>query len=59
LTAQGSARDARLAAVVNAINSRQGNAASAQTAGKLGSVVAALLGNAALDRHSNAKARQW
>jgi hypothetical protein len=59
LTEQGPARDARLAAIIDAINSRQGNAASAQTAGKLGSVVAALLENAALDRHSNTKARQW
>jgi hypothetical protein len=59
LTEQGSALDARLMAIVDALNSRQGNAASAQTAGKLGSVVAALLGNAAPDRHSNTKATQW
>lgn len=50
LSAQGPARDARLAAVVNAINSRQGNAASGETAGKLGSVVAALIGKASEDR---------
>jgi hypothetical protein len=58
LSLQGPARDARLAAVVEAINSRKGNAVGAETAGKVGSVVAALLGNAALDRHSKAKVRQ-
>jgi hypothetical protein len=58
LTEQGAKRDARLAAVVSALNSRQGNAASAPMVGNTGAVVAALLGNAALDRHSPAKARQ-
>jgi hypothetical protein len=48
LTEQGAARDARLSSIVAALNSRQGNAAGGETAGKLGSVVAALLGNAAL-----------
>ncbi|MDB5604269.1 MAG: hypothetical protein JWP25_1169 [Bradyrhizobium sp.] len=58
LTEQGSARDARLMAIIDAINSRQDHVAQAHTAGSLTSVVAALLGNAAVDRHSNAKARQ-
>jgi hypothetical protein len=58
LSLQGPARDARFAAVVDAINSRKGNAVGGETAGKVGSVVAALLGNAALDRHSKAKVRQ-
>jgi hypothetical protein len=48
LSLQGSARDARLASVVNAIQSRQGNAATAPRVGNAGAVVAALLGNAAL-----------
>jgi hypothetical protein len=48
LTLQGSARNARLAAVVSAINSRQGNAAAAPAAGNVGAVVAAILGNTAL-----------
>ncbi|WOH58528.1 hypothetical protein [Bradyrhizobium sp. BWC-3-1] len=50
LTEQGSARDARLLAIVNAINSRQGNVEGAKTAGNAGAVVAALLGNSAADR---------
>jgi hypothetical protein len=58
LTLQGPARDARLAAIVDAINSRQGNAATAPRVGNASAVVAALLGNAALDRHSKAKVRQ-
>jgi hypothetical protein len=58
LSLQGPARDARLAAIVDAINSQQGNAATAPRVGNAGAVVAALLGNAALDRHSHAKARQ-
>ena len=60
LSLQGSARDARLAAIVDAINSRHGNAAGGETAGKLGSVVAALLGNAEVEqRRGNAvRARQ-
>lgn len=58
LSLQGPARDARLAAIVDAINSRQGNAATAPRVGNAGAVVAALLGNTALDRHSHAKARQ-
>jgi hypothetical protein len=58
LTLQGSARDARLASIVDAINSHQANAAAAPRVGNAGAVVAALLGNAALDRHSKAKARQ-
>jgi hypothetical protein len=58
LSLQGPARDARLAAVVDAINSQQGNAATASRVGNAGAVVAALLGNAALDRHSKSRARQ-
>jgi hypothetical protein len=58
LSLQGPARDARLAAIVDAINSHQVNAAAAPQVGNAGAVVAALLGNAALDRHSKAKARQ-
>jgi hypothetical protein len=58
LSEQGPARDARLAAIVDAINSHQGNAAAAPRVGNVGAVVATLLGNAALDRHSKAKARQ-
>jgi hypothetical protein len=50
LTEQGAKRDARLAAIVDAINSRQGNAAAGETAGKVGSVVAALLGNAEIEK---------
>jgi hypothetical protein len=49
LTEQGARRDARLMSIVNAINSRQGNAAAGETAGKVGSVVAALLGKSAFD----------
>jgi len=48
LTEQGAARDARLAAVIDALDRRQANAAGAQTAGNLGSVVAALLGEGAV-----------
>jgi hypothetical protein len=48
LTEQGAARDARLAAVVDAINSRRGNAAAAPQVGNSGAVVAALLANAGL-----------
>jgi hypothetical protein len=48
LTEQGAARDARLMAIVKALNSRQGNAELAPTVGNTSAVVAALLGNAAL-----------
>lgn len=48
LTEQGSARDARLLAIIDALNSRQGNAAAAPAVGNAGAVVAAILGNAAL-----------
>jgi hypothetical protein len=50
LTEQGAARDSRLASIVDAINSRQGNAAAAPRVGNAGAVVAALLGNAELER---------
>lgn len=48
LTEQGAARDARLMAVVNAIQARQGNAATAPAVGNTGAVVAALLANGAI-----------
>lgn len=48
LSAQGGARDAHLANVIDAINSRQGNAAAAPQVGNSGAVVAALLANAGL-----------
>jgi hypothetical protein len=41
LSEQGAARDARLMSVVNALNSRQGNAAAAPTVGNTSAVVAA------------------
>jgi hypothetical protein len=50
LTEQDSARDARLTAIIDAINSRQGNAAAAPQVGNAGAVVAALLGNAEIER---------
>jgi hypothetical protein len=50
LTEQGAARDARLTAIIDAINSRQGNAAAAPQVGNVGAVVAALLGNAEIER---------
>lgn len=50
LSEQGAARDARLLAIVNAINSRQANAAVAPQVGNAGAVVAALLGKSAVDR---------
>lgn len=48
LSSQGPQRDAHLANIVDAINSRQGNAAVAPQVGNSGAVVAALLANAAL-----------
>jgi hypothetical protein len=48
LSEQGAARDARLMSVVNALNSRQGNAAAAPAVGNTSAVVAAILGNTAL-----------
>jgi len=53
LSAQGPARDAHLAAIVDAINSRKGNADAGETAGKVGAVVAALLGKAGADELRN------
>jgi hypothetical protein len=50
LTEQGAARNARLSSIIDALNSRQGNAAGGETAGKVGSVVAALLSSAELER---------
>jgi len=50
LSEQGSARDARLAAIIDALDRRKVNAAGAETAGNVGSVVAALLGKGAADR---------
>lgn len=50
LSEQGAPRDARLAAIVDALNSRQRNAAGAETAGKVGSVVAAILGKSTEDQ---------
>jgi hypothetical protein len=59
LTEQGPKRDATFEKIVDALNVRRTNAASvAPTVGNTSAVVAALLGNAALDRHSHAKARQ-
>ena len=48
LSEQGAARDARLLAVVDALNSRQGNATVAPTVGNTSAVVAAILGNSSL-----------
>lgn len=48
LTEQGSARDARLLSVIDALDRRKANAAGGETAGKLGSVVAALLGQSVM-----------
>ncbi|XUM19741.1 hypothetical protein ACRAVF_18930 [Bradyrhizobium oligotrophicum S58] len=53
LTLQGADRDARLLAVVDALNRRQGNVAGAETAGKIGAVTAALLERAAAERLRN------
>lgn len=58
LTEQGSARDARLLTIVDALGSRQKNAEAAPTAGGIGAVAAAILGNAALDSHVKARARK-
>lgn len=58
LSEQGAARDARLMSIVNAINSRQGNAAAGETAGKLGSVVAALLGKGTADELRSSPTRR-
>jgi hypothetical protein len=49
LSEQGPARDARLAAVVDAINSRRGNEVAAPVAGNIGAVVAAILGKSSAD----------
>jgi hypothetical protein len=49
LSLQGPARDARLAAVVDAINSRRGNEVAAPVAGNIGAVVAAILGKSSAD----------
>jgi hypothetical protein len=48
LSEQGTARDARLAAVIQALGSRQSNAAAAPAVGNTSAVVAAILGNTAL-----------
>ncbi len=50
LSAQGSERDRRLLAIIDALNSRQGNAAAAPLVGNIGAVTAAILGNTALHR---------
>ncbi|WFU37322.1 hypothetical protein QA640_22790 [Bradyrhizobium sp. CB82] len=50
LTEQGAARDARVAAVVDALTARQGNAAAGPMIGNSAAVVAALLGNGAVER---------
>jgi hypothetical protein len=58
LSEQGAARDARLSAVVAALDKRSANAAGSETAGKVGSVVAALLGNTELERHHGGRVQQ-
>jgi hypothetical protein len=57
LTEQGAARDVRLASIVDAINSRQGNAAAAPRVGNAGAVIAALLGDTQLERRRGGPVR--
>jgi hypothetical protein len=58
LTLQGPARDARLAAVVDAINSRRGNAVAAPVAGNIGAVVSAILGKSSADEFRGGPTRR-
>ena len=58
LTEQGASRDARLQTVIDAIGKRSANAASGETAGKVGSVVAALLADTAIDHRRGSSPRE-
>ena len=55
LSAQGPARDARLQSIIDAIGNRKGNAAGAETAGKLGSIIAAIGGTSGTEAFYNGR----
>ncbi len=57
LSETGPARDARLQSIIDAVGNRQSNAAGAEAAGKLGSIVAAISGKSAIDGIQNSRKR--